>query len=171
VDEFVRRGVSLGLRGVVIEVDLESEGTAEHGLRRYVRLVAEAVGVSGDCFCLQLEPPVNVYLALQERLRAFPTRDVALLWDEERGWSAAIETHSGQDLILVSYLGTDVLPPPRVVAQFVSRLTDEEFLGHLDPPQLRAVDDEDDLPRRLAAYAASGPARLDGQGGGVLPAS
>lgn len=39
---------------------------------------------------MQAEPPANAYVALDERLPGFPDHDVALLWDERSGWSAAI---------------------------------------------------------------------------------
>ncbi|WP_311771488.1 DUF6292 family protein [Actinophytocola algeriensis] len=47
---------------------------------------------------------------------------MALLWEERHGWSAAIETHSGEDLLVVAYLGRDVLPAPAVVAAWVRDL-------------------------------------------------
>ncbi|MET7998266.1 DUF6292 family protein [Amycolatopsis sp. NPDC005232] len=43
------------------------------------------------------------------------------MWDEERRWAAAIETRSGEDLIVVRYLGTAVAPQPAEVGWFRRR--------------------------------------------------
>jgi hypothetical protein len=51
-------------------MDLEFDFLAAQGLSRYVRLVAEELGLTGDCSFVQLAPPVNAYLAVDGRLRA-----------------------------------------------------------------------------------------------------
>jgi hypothetical protein len=130
-------------------MESEPDGPRARGLRRYVRLVTEALGLSGECSWVQAEPPGSVYLALEGRLPSFPDHDVALLWDEEHGWAAAVETHSGTDLVVVSYHGEDVLPPPREVATFVTRLFRGECPGQPSPTRLSG----DDLGRRLSGYA------------------
>lgn len=132
---------------------LENGEEAAHGLRRYIALVSDAAGLRDSRYRLQLEPPVSIYLALDAHLPDVDDRDLALLWDEQHGWAAAIETASGEDLIIVSYLGVDVLPPPRLVAQYVTGLLDGHIVGHPDPPAFRHLDTGDDLPDRLAAYA------------------
>jgi hypothetical protein len=76
-------------------------------------------------------------VALEQRLPGFPDRDVALLWNEQHGWSVGVETSCGEDVIVLCYLGTDILPTPRVVARFVA----EAFA-------------DDDPPQRLGTYAA-----------------
>ncbi|WP_260418219.1 DUF6292 family protein [Actinophytocola algeriensis] len=83
------------------------------GLRRYVRLVAQSLGLHGECSYIQADESACAYIALDARLSRFPDRDVALLWDEEPGWSAALETHSGEDLLAVAYLEHEVLPHHR----------------------------------------------------------
>jgi hypothetical protein len=135
-------------------MELEFDGAPARGLRRYVRLVAAASGLSGDSYCVQLDPPANAYLALERRLPGFADRDVALLWDERQGWALAIETTSGEDLVVVSYLGVDVLPAPRTVAEFAEQLLGNEFPGQPEPPNFRASDCDDGLSEQLAAYAA-----------------
>ena len=134
-------------------VELEFETAPARGLRQYVRLVAEALNLGAHGYCVQLDPPTDVYLALDGRLARYPTRDVALTWDEEHGWAACIETHSGEDLIVLSYLGTELLPAPRLVAQFVDQLFAEEFPGQPDPPAFRRAGEADALFERLAGYA------------------
>src|SRR5919198_1460791 len=62
-------------------------------------------------------PPASVYLALDRQLDEFPGCDVALLWDERHGWSLAVESPDSGAVRMVTYLGVDVLPAPRVVAQ------------------------------------------------------
>jgi hypothetical protein len=116
-------------------------------------LVTEALGLSGDCSWVQAELPASGYLALDGRLPDFPDSDVALLWDEEHGWAAALETRSGTDLVVLSYLGEDVLPPPREVARFVTRLFRGECPGQPSPTRPHAARGRDDLGRRLSGYA------------------
>lgn len=120
-------------------------------LRRYVQLVGEALGLSGECSYVHADESASAYLALEDRLGRFPDRDVALLWDEKHGWSAAIETHSGEDLLVVAYLGQEVLPPPRVVANWTKNLFRMEPTPRHDtpPPRFPA---SDRLHRRLASY-------------------
>ncbi|MGH3761530.1 DUF6292 family protein [Actinophytocola sp.] len=134
-------------------MDLEPRSRSWRGLRRYVDLVTEALGYTGQAFHVQTESPVSAYIPLDERMPTFPDRDVALLWDERHGWCGAIETASGEDLIVVAYLGTDVLPSPRKVARFASNLVAGAGSGVTDPPGFRTADADDDLADRLAEYA------------------
>ncbi|HET9139345.1 DUF6292 family protein [Actinophytocola sp.] len=137
-------------------MDLEFEAIPARGLHRYVRLVADALGLAGEGWYVQVErPAATVYLPLQDRMARYPGRDVALLWDEEYGWALAVESHSGEDLLVLAYLGNDVLPAPRVVAQFAARIMAGADPGPVTPPRLRRADDVDDLARRLAGYANS----------------
>jgi anti-anti-sigma factor len=102
---------------------------------------------------------VSAYLAVDQRLPQYPTRDAALLWDEQHGWCLAVESHSTEDLLVQAYLGVDIVPAPRVVADFAARLIRGERPGQPDPPHLRTLDAHDDLPQRLAAYATVDDAR------------
>lgn len=67
------------------------------------------------------------------------------------GWAAAIETHSGNDLIVVSYLDTTtVTPSPRLLARFVRDLRIGGCrLARPDPPALRVAGDRPALVRDL----------------------
>lgn len=130
-------------------MDLDGEGVAARGLRRYVRLVAEAVGVGSESSILQLDDPVSVYLALDRCTPGHPDRDLALLWDERHGWALAVEL-DGARLRVLGYLGGELLPEPRVVARFVDRSCRGMDDGEPQPPARRAVLD---LPGLLAGYA------------------
>ncbi|MBB5960688.1 hypothetical protein FHS29_007316 [Saccharothrix tamanrassetensis] len=104
-------------------------------LRRYISRVTAALGLDGESSFIDAGPPANAYLALDGRIPAFPDLDVALLWDEEYGWSAALETDSGQELVVVAYLQGELVPPPTEVARFVTRLLSGERPG--EPRRVR----------------------------------
>lgn len=131
-------------------MELHFDDSSVRGLRRYVRLVSLALGLRGECSYLHTDEPASAYIALDGELDKFPGRDVALLWDETHGWSTAIETHSGADLLVVAYLGQDVLPPPETVAAWVKRL----FRDAPPAPGRRPNLPTGDVRRRLATYAA-----------------
>lgn len=113
---------------------------AEWGLRRYVCRIATTLGLGPESVCCELAGSPNGYLALDGRLPGYPDRDVALIWDDVHGWGLACEGESDRDLVMVCYLGEDVLPEPARVVTFA-----------------RAA---------LAGYAADdgGPALLDNHG-------
>jgi uncharacterized protein DUF6292 len=134
-------------------MELDFDDSLARGLHRYVRMVSQALGLRGDCSCVQAEEPISAYLALDGRFSRFPDRDVALLWEESRGWSAAIESGGG-DLHVVACLGQELLPPPAVVASWTRRLfrshqavgllmASAEKPGHRDAATMR---------QRLATY-------------------
>jgi hypothetical protein len=135
-------------------MELDFDDSVVRGLCRYVRLVTQALGLRGECSYVQADGPTSAYIALDGRLRHFADRDVALLWDENQGWSAAIETHSGEDLLVVAYLGQELLPPPETVAAW----TRELFHPHRDLAPVTHLDERPDpanvdrLRQRLAAY-------------------
>ncbi|HJP72680.1 MAG TPA: DUF6292 family protein [Pseudonocardiaceae bacterium] len=110
-------------------------------LRGYLAIVAAELGVGLESCTVDVDLPVSAYLALDQRVLAFPERDVALLWDERHGWSFAVETHSGEDLIVLAYLKADtVAPPAELVVRFVAELcAGDSKLGIPDPPKIRAL--------------------------------
>lgn len=89
------------------------------GLTAYLDAVSAAAGVGPESCTIDLDSPMSAYLALDGHLSVHPGRDTALLWDERHGWSFAIETHSGEDLILVACLGGELVPAPTRVREFV----------------------------------------------------
>ncbi|GGS35545.1 MULTISPECIES: DUF6292 family protein [Actinokineospora] len=130
-------------------VKVDFDDLVVRGLHGYVREVTERLGLSGECSYVQAEP-LGVYLALDGRLPGYPDRDVALLWDDERGWAAAVETHSGEDLLVQAWFGHDLLPAPHKVARWVRGLFD----GRLQQPRLVSPRrPQEDLAARLAPYA------------------
>jgi hypothetical protein len=131
------------------DLDLDGEGVAARGLRRYVRLVAEAVGVGFEASTWQFHDPVSAYLALERGVPVHPGADLALLWHERHGWALGVELRSGADVDVLGYLAVDVLPPPRLVADYVDRACQGEGTGQLTAPRFVAAD----LADRLAAYA------------------
>ncbi|WP_410635004.1 DUF6292 family protein [Amycolatopsis sp. cmx-4-83] len=120
-------------------------------LRGYLDEVTRALGIGLESCTVDHDTPVSAYIALDERLPGYPGRDVALLWDEVHGWSAAIETHSGEDLIVIRYLGgPTVTPAAAAVARFVTALREDDHrVGRLDPPALRAAGDLAELEALL----------------------
>lgn len=104
------------------------------GLQHYVRSAVETLGLTGDSSYTQSEP-LSLYLAVDGHLPDFPDRDVALLWDERHGWAGAVEAGCGEDLIVVSYLGGDPLPPPSALASYTSALLRGQAYGQSTPPE------------------------------------
>ncbi|HEX3593118.1 MAG TPA: DUF6292 family protein [Pseudonocardiaceae bacterium] len=122
------------------------------GLRGYVALVAAALAVGLESCATDPYSPASAYIALDVRLSRYPKRDVALLWDERQGWSVCVETHSGEDLIVVAYLGRDLLAPPATVQMFVEAVVAGLPVGRTEPPTM-APCDRDVLVDRLRGYA------------------
>lgn len=123
-------------------MELDNGMEPVRGLRRYLELVGSTVGVNEDLVVWTGDVPAAAYIPLDG------------LWDEESGWAAAIETDTGYDLIEVSYLDGDVLPPPGEVKRFVAALLAGGWPGRPDRVVLRSAGD-DGLRTRLADYAGS----------------
>ncbi|GAA3885375.1 hypothetical protein GCM10022243_57750 [Saccharothrix violaceirubra] len=96
-----------------MERELDFDDAIVRGLRGYVRLVASALGVSGECFCIEDEHPASAYLALDG--------ESALLWNEHTGWSAVREPVEGQ-VVEHARLDGELLPSPEAVAAWLSSL-------------------------------------------------
>ncbi|MFE3176314.1 DUF6292 family protein [Amycolatopsis sp. NPDC059090] len=120
-------------------------------LRGYLAEVTRALGVGLESRTVDQGPPLSAYVALGDYLPGYPGRDAALLWDEVRGWSAAVETHSGEDLIVIRYLGGScVAPPPSQLIRFVTALREDDHrIGQLAPPALRSVGSSAELKTLL----------------------
>lgn len=130
---------------------LDFEDAATRALREYVRLVTAALGLSGECSVVQAERPASAYVAVDGHLPGFPECDAALVWDERRGWAAAVETHSGLDLVVRERFDGDVLAPPAVVAAWADGVLRGETV-----PRPRPVSD---LTQRLRNPDTAGLSR------------
>lgn len=119
----------------------------EPTLGRYVRAVADEWRIGPEFCVVDAEEPAWAYVALAWRLPRYPGRDLALLWDERTGWSLAIETNSGEDLILVAGLGAGgVVPAPAEVRRFVDHFTARGgWVDRPTPPFHRLAGRHDDL--------------------------
>jgi hypothetical protein len=132
-------------------IERDGLGAAARGLRQYLLAVAAKLDVPA-WFC-EVDVPAGAYLALERRLTRFPDHETALLWDERDGWAAAVESATGEDVIVLAYLGGDVLPPPETVVAFVQDLYGEEYPGQPDPPDFRRPGAPDGFDERLAEHA------------------
>ncbi|MGW4056707.1 DUF6292 family protein [Amycolatopsis sp. NPDC004747] len=126
-----------------IELPTGYRHPAVPALLEYLRDVTAELGIGLESCTIDHDRPVSAYVALDTRLPHYPDRDLALLWDEERGWAAAIETHSGEDLIVLRHLGGPaVAPAPSRVAKFVTALHEgDHSIGRPDPVRLRTAGD------------------------------
>ncbi|KDN17406.1 DUF6292 family protein [Amycolatopsis rifamycinica] len=139
-----------------IELPTGYQHPAVPALLGYLREVTAELGIGLESCTLDHDRPVSAYVALDTRLPHYPDRDVALVWDEERGWAAAIETHSGEDLIVLRYLGDTLTPSPRRVARFVTALhEDDHSVGRPDPVKLRTAGDTAELAALLRRPVAA----------------
>ena len=139
----------------MLSVPADTEFAFVRGLRGYVTAVASELGVGWESCALDLDDPVSAYVALDWRLPHLPDRDLALLWDERHGWAIAVETRSGEDLIVLRYLADDdVVPAPRAVTAFLASVrAGDDRTGRPDPPFVRAAGNHGELARRLADRA------------------
>lgn len=140
-----------------IELPTGYQHPAVPALLGYLRDVTAELGIGLESCTIDHDHPISAYVALDTRLPHYPGRDVALLWDEVRGWSAAVETHSGEDLIVLRHLGGPTLAPsPRRVARFVAALhADDHTVGQPDPVTLRTAGDAEALAALLRRPAVA----------------
>ncbi|MGM1061515.1 DUF6292 family protein [Saccharothrix sp. Mg75] len=125
--------------------DVDDAALLSLGLAGYVRAVADEVGVPPEGTEFEVADTTTAYLALAER--AGP--DLMLLWSGEHGWSVAVETRPSEPPVTVAHLGAPLVPPPGVVARFVS----DVLAGDPGRPELTVADDRHALARELAEYA------------------
>lgn len=102
---------------------------AERALRSYVAGVAAAAGVGPESCTVDLDQPSSAYIALDYRSPGRPDRELALLWDERRGWSVAVETACREDLLVIDELGSPVRADPVTVRRFLDRVLTSRALS------------------------------------------
>jgi Family of unknown function (DUF6292) len=135
--------VTTGLDGGEEHADADSRVLdavrAERGLRRYVCCVAEGLGAGLEGVWSELADEAAAYVALDERLPSRPGRDVALVWDDRRGWAVAVETGSGEDLLMVAWYGPELLPAPKDVVRFTRGVLSGRIGESAPQPAVRAA--------------------------------
>lgn len=92
------------------------------GLRGYLRAVATTLGLSLESCAINPHRPASAYVAVDVRLARFPDRELALSWDEYRGWTAIVESDFGQRVTTIARCDGDVTPAPERVQDFVDAL-------------------------------------------------
>lgn len=97
-------------------------------------------------------PPATAYLPLPHRSPERPDRDLLLVWGERDGWLIAADTTLTEPVIVLAYLGQDILPSPDTVHRFITDMIAGRHPGQLNPPGFREIGDHDDLAGRLAIY-------------------
>ncbi|HEX6347450.1 DUF6292 family protein [Umezawaea sp.] len=105
-------------------MDVYFDDGSVRGLRDYVRRVGRALGLSGECSCVEVDRPLGAYLALDGRVPSFPNWDVALLWREDEGWAVAVEPDGVEEPVVLARMGGDPVPSPHEVARWA-----QDFLG------------------------------------------
>ncbi|MGW4490028.1 DUF6292 family protein [Amycolatopsis sp. NPDC004368] len=140
------------------------------GLSGYVAAVSAAMGVGEASCTTDLDPPLSAYIALEMRLPQHSDRDVALLWDERHGWSVAIETNSGEDLLVVAYAGAQLVPEPARLSLFLAELIRGDAQVLTAAPELEGPEERllTSLQRYRRDLWTAGAGRLGrrGEGGG-----
>ena len=134
-------------------IDTPDEFAFARGLRGYLAAVATCLGVGLESCAIDPLSPAAAYVALDGRVRRFPERDLALLWDERSGWSAAVEVPSGGDLIVLTYHGGDLIPPPSEIGAFVAAVrSGDHSMGQPNPPSPTVPVARHELTLRLRIY-------------------
>lgn len=95
-------------------------GCSPLGCRSYVRAVARAIRVEPEAAWCEVAESSTAYVAVRERARDYPDRDVMLLWDERTGWQVALEPGPEERLVVLSHVPGDVVPEPVDVARAVA---------------------------------------------------
>ncbi|MFD5247707.1 DUF6292 family protein [Amycolatopsis sp. NPDC058340] len=133
------------LTGIELDHDLRC------GLAGYLVAVTAAVGVAKESWAMDLDHPASAYIALDQRLPRQPERDTALQWDERHGWAFAMETQSGEDLLVLAYFEGELVPSPDTVGRSVTAIqTTGGASATPVPPEPRA--DRDHVRARLPRY-------------------
>jgi hypothetical protein len=134
-------------------LDTPDEYAFARGLRGYLAAVAAGLGVGLESCAIDSLSPAAAYVALDGRVRRFPERDLALLWEERFGWSAAVETPAGGDLIVLTYHGGDLVPPPSEIDAFVAAVrVGDHSMGQPNPPSPTVPVPRHELTLRLRIY-------------------
>lgn len=110
-----------GLPPAEIVFATEHDSPFARDLLDYVADVADALGVGLESTTVDPGVPASAYVALTCTLPDRPDHDVAMVWEESAGWSAVVETPTG-DLVTIAHFGADPVPEPDAVGRFVTDL-------------------------------------------------
>lgn len=137
-----------------VEHSFADEQVLQRGLSGYLAAIGTALGVGLESCTIDAYSPASAYLALDWQQRRCPGVELALLWDEQCGWAAALEGEAVEDLTILGYLGGDVLPEPELVARFATA-AQHGVLPHTVAvgPSRSAPLSRPELLRRIARYA------------------
>lgn len=113
--------------GIDFDMDFEFDfdDSVARRVRRYVSEVVAGLGLRGDSSFVETQPRAGAYVALDGQLPDFPGHDVALLWNERNGWSAAVEDRLGELVEVARQVG-DPHPPAAAVVSWVKGLLHSE---------------------------------------------
>lgn len=90
-------------------------------LARYVRQVADEVGVPAEATGYEVSDTATAYLGLAQQWAEQPDRDLMLVWEEQLGWYVAIEADTPSETPhVIAYFDGEAVPQPAEVAQFVT---------------------------------------------------
>jgi hypothetical protein len=128
----------------------ETDFALAHGLAGYVRAVAGLLHVGSEATACEVSDTATAYLALNARSSVHPDRDLMLVWTERQGWALAVETAPGEAPVMLTSLGSDLVPEPAEVARFVdSALAGRSPPNHVPP---RSAISRQDVGMRLTRY-------------------
>jgi hypothetical protein len=144
-----------------VEHSFAGEQALQRGLAGYLAAIGTALGVGLESCTIDAYSPASAYLALDWQQRRCPGVELALLWDEQCGWAAALEGEAAEDFTILGYLGGDVLPEPEVVARFAAAAQHGTLPQRTDSAREHATGQRPGAPplprselvRRLARYA------------------
>jgi hypothetical protein len=115
----------------------------------YVGQVAAAVGVPAEATGYEVTDTATAYLGLDQRWTTQPDHDLMLVWDERLGWYIAVETNPTETPVVLAYLDGDTVPPPAVVARFVTNTAGGQRTRRIRP--VRPPTTREALAEKMAA--------------------
>lgn len=137
-----------------MDVDIDDTAALLRGLAGYVRAVAEELDLPAEGTSFEISDTATAYLGLATRWPSRPGRDLMLNWSERGGWSIAVETAPTEPPLVIAEFGNDPLPPPRVLARFVTNTLGGRRTRAEGHPARPGSSNRHTLAARLAAYVS-----------------
>ncbi|SNR28677.1 hypothetical protein SAMN06265360_101247 [Haloechinothrix alba] len=132
-------------------MDADTTDDLSRGLAAYVHAVAKALDVPVEGTTCEVSDTATAYLALATRLANYPDHDLMLVWSEQHGWEAAVETEPGVVTEVIAYFGDEPLPEPGQVLAFVRAIVEGRHWGG-SRPTFSTVDNRRELAARSSRY-------------------